>query len=97
MIKAVIFDLDETLFDRTGSLKTFLKDQHAKCSKLASIDRLAFENLFLKLYRRGCVTKDIVYERLLDELNVSSQISAIELFHDYVRVIFGVMQSLSRV
>ena len=66
MIAGVLFDLDETLLDRTGSLVAFLRDQHDRFGK--QLGAVAFEpwrDRFLALDARGMVAKSEVYPALL--------------------------------
>lgn len=68
MIKAALFDLDETLLDRTSSLKAFLADQYARyhdCLGAATLD--VWRDRFLALDDRGLRSKVLVYPRLLAE------------------------------
>ncbi|WP_421722868.1 HAD family hydrolase [Bauldia sp.] len=71
MIGAVLFDLDETLFDRTGSLRDFLADQHRRHAPLHGAGPEDYVETFLKLDRRGKTAKSIVYPRLLEALGVA--------------------------
>jgi putative hydrolase of the HAD superfamily len=68
-VRAVLFDLDETLHDRTETVRGFLQTQHRRFGGAlggASIE--SFTNKFLALDARGSVPKTIVYEKLLHEL-----------------------------
>jgi putative hydrolase of the HAD superfamily len=68
MIKAALFDLDETLLDRTSSLKAFLADQYEHyrdCLGTATLD--IWRDRFLVLDDRGNRSKVLVYPRLLAE------------------------------
>lgn len=83
MIAAVLFDLDETLFARTLSLKRFVEDQLGK--RYPDI----FPNLeqtvsrFLELDCRGMTPKDGVYQALLAEVGRVDQDLVAELFDHY--------------
>lgn len=83
MKNAVLFDLDETLFDRRGSLRLFLADQFGRYypdvfpRSEATIDR------FIELDNRGHTTKDVVYTTLLTEFGVYEEGLAAELFDHY--------------
>jgi len=66
MRQAVLFDLDETLLDRTMSLAAFLADQHARFG--AALGHAPFplwRGHFLRLDQRGHVNKAIVYPEML--------------------------------
>lgn len=68
MADAVLFDLDETLLDRTTSLRAFLQDQFGRYAReLAGVDYGAWETRFLELDARGSVHKSKVYPALLRE------------------------------
>ncbi|MCH2169091.1 MAG: hypothetical protein MK107_15355 [Oceanicola sp.] len=83
MISAVLFDLDETLFARTASLRQFVEDQIR--SQYPDI----FPNVemtigrFLELDNRGTKPKDEVYRVLLAELDRDDEALAAELFEHY--------------
>jgi putative hydrolase of the HAD superfamily len=83
MIFAVLFDLDETLLDRTSSLVDFLADQHRRFSRrLGAVPLERFRSRFLALDGRGSVHKSLVYPALLDEL-CGQRDAAAELLDDY--------------
>ena len=68
MIAAVLFDLDETLLDRTHSLVAFLADQHAHFADLLGDAPFeAWRDRFLALDARGHVHKSVVYPAILAE------------------------------
>jgi len=74
MIKAVLFDLDETLLDRTTSLKAFLADQYARHVKyLGDVSLADWSDRFLALDQRGQVPKSTVYPALLAEFNGAAE------------------------
>lgn len=67
-IRAVLFDLDETLLDRTNALVDFLADQHRRFSKrLGNAAFTTWRDRFLALDERGRVPKSDVYPALLAE------------------------------
>jgi len=68
MIDAVLFDLDETLLDRTTSLRAFLADQFGRhAGSLGNVGMEQWREHFLALDRRGQVLKTIVYPAILAE------------------------------
>ncbi len=73
MIRAVLFDMDETLLDRQGSLRRFAAAQHAThqdvLGKLA-VDQ--FVERFVALDNNGALWKDEVYRRILEENGIDS-------------------------
>lgn len=75
MIAAVLFDLDETLFDRTATLGRFLADQHRRHAAALAVESVEWERRFLELDRRGMVAKSIVYPQLLAEIGGDSALS----------------------
>lgn len=83
MIDAVLFDLDETLLDRTKSLRAFLRDQferHADYLGQVQLDEWCAR--FLVLDRRGHVDKSVVYPNLLAEFGGRAEHAEI-LLADY--------------
>lgn len=84
MTKAVLFDLDETLLDRSTSLLAFLEDQHARMhAVLGSTDLAAWQARFLALDARGSVHKSVVYPTLLAEFGGHAD-AAPALLADYL-------------
>ncbi len=69
MRRAALFDLDETLLDRTASLKEFVQWQAAQL--LIVDDRERFSERFIELDQSGKVWKDVVYQVLIDEFDLS--------------------------
>jgi putative hydrolase of the HAD superfamily len=83
MISAVLFDLDETLLDRTNSLKDFLTDQYSRFgAKLGVAGSGSFCKRFLALDARGQTHKSIVYSALIEEFSAERD-SVAELLADY--------------
>lgn len=68
--KAVIFDLDQTLLDRTTSLIKFLTWQVNFFQLVPADDREKFIQRFLELDDNGKVWKDRVYENLIHEFSI---------------------------
>ena len=68
--KAVIFDLDQTLLDRTTSLIKFLTWQVNFFQLVPADDREKFIQRFLELDDNGKVWKDRVYENLIQEFSI---------------------------
>ena len=82
-ISAVLFDLDETLFDRSSSLRKFVFDQFSNSDFLGGDRMLSATNRFLELDERGRVPKEIVYRKLLHELGILNPQVSEFLFQDY--------------
>ena len=84
MIKAIIFDLDNTLLDRETSLKSFLKSQYNKFqTELNHVTIDDYSSTFIKLDANGMVWKDIVYQHMLVEINIAN-LEWQTLLDDYV-------------
>jgi len=80
-MKAVLFDLDETLLDRKQSLLSFVSVQAEALVDKYYVDR--FIDRFIELDANGSVWKDVVYTNLVDEFNLKS-VSPDKLLSDYV-------------
>jgi len=66
MISAILFDLDETLLDRTHSLVAFLADQHQRfADRLGAVSFETWRDKFLLFDERGHVHKSVVYPAIL--------------------------------
>ena len=83
MIKAVLFDLDETLLVRRAAIVAFIGDQYDRyAAALANIDRDRFVTRFLALEDEGRTPKVTVYPALVAELDIAAP-SAAQLLDDY--------------
>lgn len=69
-MRAVIFDLDQTLLDRDKSLLDFLKWQCEGMLKPYLNDQEAFISRFVELDANGSVWKDKVYSALIREFQI---------------------------
>lgn len=84
MISSVLFDLDETLLDRTTSLASFLLDQYGRFSDhLGKVELDAWRTRFLTLDARGRVHKSVVYPALLAEFGGDRTVAE-SLLADYL-------------
>jgi len=83
MISAVMFDLDETLFDRSSSLRTFVERQFVSIGIGDFPSLSAVATRFLELDRRGRVSKLEVYDKLLSEIGSGDESLIGKLFDDY--------------
>jgi putative hydrolase of the HAD superfamily len=73
MIKAVLFDLDETLLDRTATVEAYLKDQ---CQRY-NLNRLAFKayrDRFIELDEHGYADKHKVFRTLIMEFDLPASV-----------------------
>lgn len=90
MIEAVLFDLDETLISHSQQLRLFIRNQYDQYEQLKRIPFDIWEERFVTLDQNGYVTKDIVYNKLVEEFSLQSPTSKelynhfIEEFHRYV-------------
>ncbi|WP_064031981.1 HAD family hydrolase [Methylosinus sp. R-45379] len=82
-VSAVLFDLDETLFNRSASLRDFVADQFSTKWHCDHIDFNAVVDRFLELDARGRLHKMEVYGTLLAELGLADSDVAKEMFFDY--------------
>ncbi|MBX3012127.1 MAG: HAD family hydrolase [Caldilineaceae bacterium] len=68
MIRALLFDLDETLLDRHASIQAFLAQQHARFhANLGHVPLATYRERFLRHDNYGYTAKEIVYQRLVEE------------------------------
>jgi putative hydrolase of the HAD superfamily len=82
MIRAVIFDLDGTLFDRATSVARLARRQHARVPALRHVPVAHYVAHFLELDARGYVPKDAVYRTLAAEIGAPASL-ADALFDDF--------------
>jgi putative hydrolase of the HAD superfamily len=87
-IKAVIFDLDETLLDRDQSLRNFVGWQCRGMLRPYVKDEEKFLARFIELDSNGNVWKDKVYETLRDEFSIGEW-SVAELLSVYENCFCG--------
>jgi putative hydrolase of the HAD superfamily len=82
-IAAVLFDLDETLFDRSSSVRAFV---HAQFFKVGFSTPTVVEDIamrFLELDCRGRASKRVVYRTILEELGIEDDATGDAMFRDY--------------
>lgn len=82
MLRAVIFDLDGTLFDRATSVARLARHQHARFPLLQRVPVEQYVARFLELDARGYVPKDAVYRTLAAEIGAPGSL-ADALFDDF--------------
>ncbi|WP_312057714.1 HAD family hydrolase [Acinetobacter courvalinii] len=68
--KAVIFDLDQTILDRTTSLIKFLNWQINFFQLVSTMKKEFFIQRFLELDDNGKIWKDSVYQQLIHEFSI---------------------------
>ena len=77
MVGAVLFDLDETLLDRTTSLRTFLADHYDRYdARLGDGSFDVWCDRFLTLDARGQAHKSLVYPIILAEFGGDASATA---------------------
>jgi putative hydrolase of the HAD superfamily len=81
VIRALLLDLDGTLFDRDAALREFVEDQHRRLALAEEVELETYADRFVALDERGRVWKDQVYEELVAEFDLS--VSAKALLADY--------------
>jgi putative hydrolase of the HAD superfamily len=75
LIKAILFDLDDTLLDRTTSLEDFVQQQHRRY-KLNHVPYESYRARFLELDERGYAEKSHVFHTLITEFAVPASVAA---------------------
>lgn len=81
-MKAVLFDLDETILDRTESLRDFALWQSQGMLRNSVFNADFFVQRFIDLDAHGMVWKDRVYAALVDEFQIKDW-SVSELLRSY--------------
>ncbi len=83
MVQAFIFDLDETLIDRTATIKLFIKDQFVRLGLDKQYTYGAYQSRFLELDQNGYADKEQLFQTLIEEFNISWSVeSLIADFYD---------------
>ena len=81
-IKAVLFDLDETVLDRSKTLEFYLAWQSTEHLNLPDEDCDKYTQRFLELDNNGSVGKEKVYAELVKEFSIDDY-TAVELTQTY--------------
>src|SRR5688572_20869046 len=83
MITTVLFDLDGTLLDRDASVQHFVTSQYQRLSSsLGHVSQCDYLARWIELDCRGHVWKDVVYQHLVLEFDIT-ELSWEGLLHDY--------------
>lgn len=83
MLKAIFFDLDETLITRAAAIRAFIADQYRRYrDKLENVSESTFTERFLDIEDNGRIGKHIVYPALVEALGITG-VSAETLLEDY--------------
>ena len=71
MIQAVLFDLDETLFDRTSALIACIRGQHNRFGEISHrVSQDLYLSSFIELDQHGYANRDLLYAQLLDKFGL---------------------------
>ena len=76
LIKAILFDLDDTLLDRTSSLAEFVK-AHYQRFKLDHVAYETYHRRFMELDQRGYAAKPQMFQTLIDDFAVPASVEAL--------------------
>jgi len=72
MMKAVLFDLDDTLLDRDASVLYFVEQQYERLRHVFDgVPRADYVRRFIELDNHGYVTKDVVYRQIESEFGLT--------------------------
>ncbi|WP_175991388.1 HAD family hydrolase [Bacillus sp. Marseille-Q1617] len=82
-MKAILFDLDETLLNRERSLLNFIRDQYDRLFAEYDVNKEEFCSKFMEWDQRGYVWKDVVYEQIIKFFSLDHFCTE-ELVRDYV-------------
>jgi len=83
MIRAVLFDLDETLIDRTETMRKFLLSQHQRFTALHRHTDKKYVEVCLGYQENGYADKLSAYTLACIDLNLSGKALADQLFEDF--------------
>jgi putative hydrolase of the HAD superfamily len=73
LIKAILFDLDDTLLDRTTSLAEFVKEHYLRY-KLDHVAYDTYHRRFMELDQRGYAAKPLVFQALIADFAVPASV-----------------------
>jgi putative hydrolase of the HAD superfamily len=76
LIKAILFDLDDTLLDRTASLAEFVK-QHYQRFRLDHVPYETYHRRFMELDQRGYAPKPQLFQALIDDFAIPASVEAL--------------------
>ncbi|MDX1491725.1 MAG: HAD family hydrolase [Pseudohongiellaceae bacterium] len=83
MIRAVLFDLDETLIDRTETMRRFLLGQHLRFTDLHSCTDEEYTEACLRYQQNGYADKLTAFTSACIDLGFSSSRLVTEIFEDF--------------
>lgn len=76
-MKAIIFDLDQTLIDRSETVRIFLSGQYERFASELSCDRESYVGTVMRNQKNGYADKLTAYEESLQELAESVEVLAL--------------------
>ena len=83
MLKAIFFDLDETLITRAAAIRAFIADQYRRYkAQLGNVTEAAYAERFLDIEDNGRIGKHLVYPALVKALGITA-VGAETLLEDY--------------
>lgn len=83
MIKAILFDLDETLVNRVETMRRFLVEQHRFFPELVGCSGQLFADFCLSHQANGYASKLEAYESVCESLKINNNGVAKKLFSDF--------------
>jgi len=83
MIRAILFDLDETLIDRSETMRLFLLDQHQRFSELHGCSNKEYAEACLKHQQNGYADKHTAYTLACSDLGFTNKKLISEIFEDF--------------
>ena len=73
MVKAILFDLDDTLLDRNASIQQFIANQYDRLSSAFNhVSKTDYTSRFIELDCHGRAGKDQVYQALVVEFGIEA-------------------------
>ncbi len=83
MAHGILFDLDDTLLDRQGTLRQFLPGQYRRFTSLHHVPEATYVDRFMQLDRHGATPRLLLYKKLGEVLRLP--IPAHRLHIDFLR------------
>ena len=83
MIRAILFDLDETLIDRRETMRLFLLEQHQRFSELNSCSDREYAEACLRHQQNGYADKHTAYTLACSDLGITNQKLISAIFEDF--------------
>jgi len=96
MIRAVLFDLDGTLWDRDKAFRQLVEGQYQTFPQLAAVHRPAFIGRMLELDDHGLGDKRTAYARVVSELGLESDLATL-LYDSFLTEYFSFVEPFPEV